>query len=133
MNAPVGANLHHRRDEPVAASRQRCNVLDLWIAAAAQGTAQHEHVLAEGRFFDGRVEPQVAQQFVLRDDAIAVFDEKYERIERPGCQGNRIAVAQQQPLGCVEAERTELNSRLPGHVDLLQTRSRNLDGNLGRR
>ena len=59
---------------------------------------QHRDVPGEPTFFHNRVAPDLLEQLVFREHALAILDEYEERLEDFRSQRDRFAAAQQQPL-----------------------------------
>ena len=87
-----------RRDtcrKPVSVTRNRHDMARL-LRALSQGLAKQKDLLRQVAFFNHDIGPDRPEQFVFRDDAVAVRDEEDERIERFRRQRDRCAIAEQE-------------------------------------
>ena len=106
-----------RRDKPIAAPVHRLNELGL-LGIIAERLTDEADRFGERRFADVRVLPRHVHQRLLRDDAAGAFDEMLEDGQRTGRQAHFFAIARQQPIRKIEAERTEVDDRSrPGMKD----------------
>ena len=85
----------HARREPVAVTRNRDDVTRL-LRGLPQCLAEQENLLRQVSFFNFDIGPDRPEQFVFRDDAVAVLDEDHERIERLRRQWHRCAAAEEE-------------------------------------
>ena len=78
------------------------------VGLLAERLPQDRDVAGEPSLFHTRVTPDLLEQFVLREHAIAVLDENQQRLQDLWRQRHGFAVAQQEsPVG-VQGERSEL-------------------------
>ena len=78
-------------------------------------------ILGEVDLFDEGLRPKVLHQFVFGQQVPAVVDEQEQSVKRLRRQGYGLTVTQQQALGRVQTERTELIQALSfRHVRSLQ-------------
>ncbi len=87
----------HLRDEAISAGGHRDDVLVV-LRLFSKRFPQYRDVPGEPTFFHNRVAPDLLEQLVFREHALAILDEREERLENFWSQGYRFAVAQQQPL-----------------------------------
>ncbi len=95
-----------RRRESIASSRQRHDILAAF-RSVSQRLAQQEDVLAQVRFFDNRIWPDLFQKLFFRDHVAAAANQGEERLEGFGCDGNGLVSPQQDLLVGVHVERPE--------------------------
>ena len=93
-----GRVVSDRRDacrKPVSVTRNRDDMPRL-LRALSQGLAEQKDLLRQVAFFNHDIGPDRPEQFVFRDDAVAVRDEEDERIERFRRQRDGCAVAEEE-------------------------------------
>ena len=93
-----GRVVSDRRDaccKPVSVTRNRDDMPRL-LRALPQGLAEQKDLLRQVAFFNHDIGPDRPEQFVFRDDAVAVRDEDDERIERFRRQRDGCAVAEEE-------------------------------------
>ena len=89
----VGRDRLYGCREPVAVTRNGDDVTRL-LRVLPQCLAEQENLLRQVSFFNLDIGPDRPEQFVFRDDAVAVRDEDHERVERLRRQRDRCAVAE---------------------------------------
>ena len=96
----------HLRDELVSTGGHGDDELML-VGLFPQGPPQYRDVPREPPFFHNRVAPDLSEQFVLRDHAFPILDERKECLEDLWSQLYWLAVAQQQSLARIQGKRSE--------------------------
>jgi hypothetical protein len=99
-------NLRNRRDEAIAARRDRLDEV-LTIDAVAERVAQCRDGVGEVRLLHEGVGPDRGEQFLLGDQPSATVDEIGQQIECLGRERDRLVVSQQQSLGRIQPKGTK--------------------------
>ena len=96
-----------RHHEPIASRRNGCDNARL-VTVITENSSKGGHGRGEIALFDDGVWPHRSHDGLLVDEASRAVDEVQQKIESLGRQRNRMAVTQQQSLGGIKPERSEL-------------------------
>src|SRR5439155_3318234 len=90
--------LSNRRHKPVSELGDRLDVIVLAVGIA-QGSAQRPNVPREVSLLDKGVGPDALYQFIFLNHVTTASYQDEQSFEGLGREGNRLPIAQQEPLG----------------------------------
>ena len=106
----ISPSFSHLRHEPISAGGHGDDVL-MVVGLLSQGLPQYRDVPGEPSLFHDRVTPDLLEQFVLRDHALPILDERKERLQDFWSQRYWFAVAQQEPLAGIQRKTVRTRRR----------------------